>query len=57
MLSHEKDMTTRFIIVTVEVTKASPINEIAECDYVFDTFTCVLIIIILCVWIIYLCIR
>ena len=45
MLSHEKDRTTCFII------------EIDECDYEFDTFTSVLIIIILCVWIVYLSIR
>ena len=40
-----------------KVTKARPINEIDECDYEFDTFTSVLIIIILCVWIVYLSIR
>ena len=40
-----------------KVTKASPINEIDECDYEFDTFTSVLIIIISCVWIVYLSIM
>ena len=40
-----------------KVTKASTINEIDECDYEFDTFTSLLIIIILCVWIVYLSIR
>ena len=40
-----------------KVTKASPINEIDECDYEFDTFTSVLTIIILCVWIVYQSIR
>ena len=38
-----------------KVTKASPLKEIDECE--FDTFTSVLIIIILCVWIVYLSIR
>ena len=52
MLSNEKDRRTRFIIVS-----ASPINEIDECDYEFDTFTSVLIIIILCVCIVYLSIK
>ena len=40
-----------------KVTKANPINEIDECYYEFDTFTSVLIIIILCIWIVYLGIR
>ena len=40
-----------------KVTKANTINEIDECDYEFDTFTSVLIIIIVCVWIVYLSIR
>ena len=40
-----------------KVTQANPINEIDECDYEFNTFTSVLIIIILCVWIVYLSIR
>ena len=35
-----------------KATKASLINEIEECDYEFDKFTSVLIIIILCVWIV-----
>ena len=38
-----------------KVTQAYPIND--ECDYEFDTFTNVLIIIIVCVWIVYLSIR
>ena len=38
-----------------KVTKANPIND--ECDYEFDTFTSVLIIIIVCVWIVYLSLR
>ena len=40
-----------------KVTKAVPINEMVECDYELDMFTSVLIIIILCVWIVYLSIR
>ena len=37
------------------ITQAYPIND--ECDYEFDTFTSVLIIKILCVWIVYLSIM
>ena len=45
------------LLSLTKVTKAGPIKEIDECDYEFDTFTSVLIIIILCVWIVYLSIR
>ena len=38
-----------------KVTKSDTIIEMDECDYEFDTFTSVLII--LCVWIVYLSIR
>ena len=57
MLSHEKDRTIVSLLSLTKVTKAGPIKEIDECDYEFDTFTSVLIIIILCVWIVYLSIR
>ena len=45
------------LLSLTSVTKACPIKEIVECDYQFDTFTSVLKIIILCVWIVYLSIR